>query len=310
MIAIICSLLLIGTAFAHSPDLNAHEHQLSAEQGHHDLHYDHEQFLGPAAAKEFDTLTSDEAKRRLKLMLPKIDKDNNGSLTIDELKTHIEYMSHRYVEEDAKRCWSMHTRYIIDGNFNWTGYMQSYFGTQDPKEIKDPQYQKLYRKDKRRWRMADGNQDDVLDLVEFRCFVHPESCPHTKILRVDETLDDMDRNKDDYVTFDEYILSTFPVKEDDLKAMPEWMQYELNVFQTWRDKNNDTKMDRNEIREWLMPSDYDSGLAEARHLLALADDDKDGVLSYDEIVGHHEVFVGSQATNYGNQLKKHDPTEL
>jgi hypothetical protein len=33
-------------------------------------------------------------------------------------------------------------------------------------------------------------------------------------------------------------------------------------------------------------------------------------LTIEEILNHYDVFVGSQATDYGEQLQKHDPSEL
>lgn len=44
---------------------------------------------------------------------------------------------------------------------------------------------------------------------------------------------------------------------------------------------------------------------EARHLISSADNNKDSKLSEDEIVEHHETFVGSEATDYGRALPKH-----
>lgn len=45
---------------------------------------------------------------------------------------------------------------------------------------------------------------------------------------------------------------------------------------------------------------------ESRHLLSTADDNKDGKLSEEEIVNNHETFVGSEATDYGRALPKHE----
>ena len=45
---------------------------------------------------------------------------------------------------------------------------------------------------------------------------------------------------------------------------------------------------------------------EARRMLSAADDNKDGKLSEEEIVKNHETFVGSEATDYGRALPKHD----
>lgn len=41
---------------------------------------------------------------------------------------------------------------------------------------------------------------------------------------------------------------------------------------------------------------------EVDHLFAAADDNHDDVLSFDEIINHHDVFVGSEASDYGNDL--------
>ncbi len=42
---------------------------------------------------------------------------------------------------------------------------------------------------------------------------------------------------------------------------------------------------------------------EAQHLITSADDDNDGRLSVQEIIDSHEVFVGSEATHFGEQLR-------
>lgn len=41
---------------------------------------------------------------------------------------------------------------------------------------------------------------------------------------------------------------------------------------------------------------------EVNHLFAAADADQDDRLSYDEILENHDLFVGSEATNYGDHL--------
>jgi hypothetical protein len=41
---------------------------------------------------------------------------------------------------------------------------------------------------------------------------------------------------------------------------------------------------------------------EVIHLFASSDDDHDDLLTFDEILDHHEIFVGSEATDYGDHL--------
>ena len=111
---------------------------------------------------------------------------------------------------------------------------------------------------------------------------------------------------------------------------PEWVKTEREQFAEFRDKNHDGRMDPTETRDWILPSDYDHAEAEARHLLYESDRDKvppcrrrasltlinravinggvlqDGKLSKEEIVEKYDLFVGSQATDFGEALVRHD----
>lgn len=49
--------------------------------------------------------------------------------------------------------------------------------------------------------------------------------------------------------------------------------------------------------------DRDIANDEVDHLFAASDDDHDNRLSFDEILEHHDVFVGSEATDYGDHLQ-------
>lgn len=55
---------------------------------------------------------------------------------------------------------------------------------------------------------------------------------------------------------------------------PEWVKTERETFKTVRDKNGDGKMDLEEVKNWIMPPDYDHSEAETRHLIHESDSDK------------------------------------
>lgn len=38
------------------------------------------------------------------------------------------------------------------------------------------------------------------------------------------------------------------------------------------------------------------------HLFAECDDNDDNTLSFDEVLDHYDIFVGSEATDYGDHL--------
>jgi Ca2+-binding EF-hand superfamily protein len=55
---------------------------------------------------------------------------------------------------------------------------------------------------------------------------------------------------------------------------PEWVKHERQQFGTFRDKNNDGFMDKEEVQEWILPADYDHSEAEAKHLIFESDADR------------------------------------
>ncbi|KAK7815021.1 hypothetical protein U0070_024364 [Myodes glareolus] len=88
---------------------------------------------------------------------------------------------------------------------------------------------------------------------------------------------------------------------------PDWVLSEREQFNDFRDLNKDGKLDKDEIRHWILPQDYDHAQAEARHLVYESDKNKDEKLTKEEILDNWNMFVGSQATNYGEDLtKNHD----
>ena len=55
---------------------------------------------------------------------------------------------------------------------------------------------------------------------------------------------------------------------------PAWVQTEREQFRDFRDLNKDGKLDKDEIRHWILPQDYDHAQAEARHLVYESDKNK------------------------------------
>ena len=75
--------------------------------------------------------------------------------------------------------------------------------------------------------------------------------------------------------------------------------YEDEQFKNY-DKNGDGKLDDAEMVDWVLPTNHEAASEEADHLIDIADLNKDEKLSEQEVVEHHEDFVGSQATNFGS----------
>uniref|UniRef100_A0A5F7ZW62 Reticulocalbin 1 n=1 Tax=Macaca mulatta TaxID=9544 RepID=A0A5F7ZW62_MACMU len=166
-------------------------------------------------------------------------------------------------------------------------------------------FKKMLPRDERRFKAADLDGDLTATREEFTAFLHPEEFEHMKEIVVLETLEDIDKNGDGFVDQDEYIADMFSHEENGPE--PDWVLSEREQFNEFRDLNKDGKLDKDEIRHWILPQDYDHAQAEARHLVYESDKNKDEKLTKEEILENWNMFVGSQATNYGEDLtKNHD----
>jgi len=114
----------------HDPLEHDSLHGKHFEGGEHNTQYDHEAFLGADEAKKFDELTPEESKRRLGLIVDRIDEDKNGFITLAELKNWIKYTQRRYIDEDVGRLWRQHNP---DKNetISWEAYRKSVYGFMD-----------------------------------------------------------------------------------------------------------------------------------------------------------------------------------
>merc|ERR1712050_375191 len=137
-------------------------------------------------------------------------------------------------------------------------------------------------RDSRRWSMADLDHSGELDIQEFAAFLHPEDAEHMRDIVVQETLEDIDKDGDGHVNIDEYIGDMY------------------------RDTDGNGLMDLEEVKAWIIPPDFDHSEAEAKHLIFESDQDQDNMLTKEEILDKYDLFVGSQATDFGEALTRHD----
>uniref|UniRef100_A0A8C3NHG6 EF-hand domain-containing protein n=3 Tax=Passeriformes TaxID=9126 RepID=A0A8C3NHG6_GEOPR len=267
--------------------------------------YDHDAFLGADEAKSFDQLTPEESKERLGKIVGKIDEDGDGFVTVEELKAWIKFAQKRWIYEDVERQWKGHDL-NEDGLVSWEEYKNATYGyiLDDPDPDDGFNYKQMMVRDERRFKMADKDGDLAATKEEFTAFLHPEEYDYMKDIVVQETMEDIDKNGDGFIDLEEYIGDMY--SQDGDADEPEWVKTEREQFVEFRDKNRDGKMDKEETKDWILPSDYDHAEAEARHLVYESDQDKDGKLTREEIVDKSDLFVGSQATDFGEALVRHD----
>lgn len=306
-VALIVMLLISGIASSPTSDSKkggrVYDKDLSDvkhhdDDGKHNPEYDREAFLGKEESKKFNDLTPAESKDKLSKIVDKIDENADAHVTFEELKKWISYISKRYLTKDTDEQWKEYE--AEDGKITWANYMKKTFGDE-----LDSQDKESMVKDERRWKTADEDGDGFLSKDELTSFLHPEEFPRMRDVVAQESLHDIDENKDGAIDLEEYISDMWKPTETE-KEEPDWVTRERTTFKNIRDKNHDNVLDHEEIKEWVMPNNYDHVDAEAKHLINHADEDKDGILSKEEILNKYDVFVGSQATDFGDALSRHE----
>lgn len=268
--------------------------------GEHRTEFDHEAILGSVKdAEEFDHLSPEESKRRLKILLVKMDTNKDEMIDRKELHTWI-LRSFKMLSEEESNERFEDADENEDGKVTWEEYKADSYGIEDDSGeeniIQTSEEDTLIKNDKVMFEAADRNKDGVLTRTEFIWFTHPEEFPEMLPFILQNTLDDKDTDKNGVIDFQEFL------GERAKSHTKEWLLAEKEKFDHEYDKDGDGLLNASEILSWVVPSNEDIATEEMNHLFAATDDDHNNLLSFSEILNNHETFVGSEATDFGEHL--------
>ncbi|KAJ8305276.1 hypothetical protein KUTeg_015821 [Tegillarca granosa] len=270
-----------------------HGHQKHFEHGEHNPHHDHEAILGSSKEEEeFEELPPEEAKKRLGILAVRMDVNQDGVVNMEELTDWIVNSFRKLDEEDISREMEDQDK-DGDGLISWEEYMisQAYDTVHDDEEEQES-YKTMKEEDELRFKAADLNKDGKLDKEEFMAFSHPYNYDHMYESEMRIKLNAVDKDKDGKVSIEEFLSDV---------GGDEGERYKFEDY----DKNKDGNLDSEEMKPWLMAdNNHEAAVEEAKHLFSLLGKVKpeDLHMSIQEIMDHHEEFVGSSATDYGNVL--------
>ncbi|CAJ0922062.1 unnamed protein product, partial [Mesorhabditis belari] len=257
-----------------------HHHHVDGESD--DI--DHQAILGSKhQAEEFDQLSPEESQARLKILAKKMDKNGDGYVDEEELTNWIQNSMKSLDDEEAIERMK---EIDVDGDnkVSWDEYAADSFPETDITKL-DADDRKLLDEDKKYFAVADQDGDGKLNEEELKAFPQPRELStyaQNGAIDLKEFLGDMHE-----------------------QPQSEWHAVEKERFANEYDADKDGVLKGEEIRKWLIPDLYQVAVQEAKHLIEVADGDKDGKLSIDEIVSNYKTFVGSEATNYGEDLRKY-----
>lgn len=301
-------LLSCASAAVHGHDINNLERESDGSyrprdydhygDSGHNSEFDHEAILGSVKeAEKFDKLSPAEAKERLAKLLPLMDLNGDQQIDRMELKKWILNSFVNLAREEAKER-LQEADEDNDGVLSWPEYLHL-FGVDTEDEVAPDDTGDTgmtLQEEKAMWAVADVDNNGRLDLEEFEVFSNPEDHEQMHQFLINQTLREKDTNNDGIINFTEYIGDR-GVQQD-----KEWLVSEKDKFDNDLDLNRDGVIDLNEVHKWIIPDNDEIAIEEVDHLMATADENHDELLSYDEILDNQHVFVGSEATDYGNDL--------
>jgi len=165
------------------------------------------------------------------------------------------------------------------------------------------EYNKMYNRDKARFDAADIDGDEKLTETEFVLFKNPLKDEAVKTAVIAECLNAVDTDKDGKINLQEYLNDWHvpPNKNDE-----DFIELETDRFNDEYDRNKDGFLTGDELLFWLSPDNTEIAIDEAEHLIDMCDEDEDEKLTPEEIVENHDLWVDSDATEYGAQLRHYD----
>ncbi|XP_043933398.1 reticulocalbin-2 [Protopterus annectens] len=289
----------------------AHKHSHLSEEhyvdGEHNADYDREAlFGGEEEAEEFTKLSPEEQQERLKVIVKKIDADSDGFLSEEELTEWIQQSFRHYAVEDTRQQFPDYD-VDSDGVITWEEYnIQMYDRIIDfdantvLEDEEEESFRQLHLRDKKRFDNADIGGIPGLSIEEFLAFEHPEEVDYMEDYVIQEALEEHDKDGDGFVSLNEF-LGDYR-RDPGAKEDPEWIIVEIDRFENDYDANGDGKLDRKELLSWVIPNNKDVALDEATHLIEEMDLNGDRKLTVDEILYSQDLFLNSEATDYGRQL--------
>ncbi|XP_066557934.1 reticulocalbin-2 isoform X2 [Amia ocellicauda] len=296
---------LIWALFALCPvsteqDLNDHH-----VDGKHNPEHDANILLGRKDPDEVGELSPAEQKRRLAVIVKKIDSNSDGFLTEGEIILWIKQVYKGYALEDVKERLPELDK-DGDGAVSWDEYnvfLHGHVIEVDENTVReDPEEESiriLHLKYKKRFNHADADGNSGLNLTELLAFLHPSEVDHMADYAIEDIRKDFDQDNDGFISLNEFLGD---VRSPDGENRTQWEIYETVRFKSLYDMDGDGKLNNDEQLLWVAPNSFGTAREEAFQLIKEMDSNGDGKLSEAEIMANQQIFVQSEVTDYGRQL--------
>ena len=259
--------------------------------------------IDPAAPNPHTTgkkMSAKELKKlhkELKKMVKKIDASSDGHLTLDEIKDHMNAGVRNRIAADDKRIMAEgkkkvpkeHKSKDRDGDGHLS--RDEVFAHQDHNDLDGYEDHKRHVFD-----LADRDGDGKLSQDEYLVYLHPEMSEHKheyNSMMSQQHLDKVDKDKDGAITWAEHWHDVIDGHDFSEAQREDLDETERELFKK-HDGDGDGKLTKAELHDLLFPdlASIDFVGPQASHMHDMADEDRDGKLSWAEMKKHAEMLVG------------------
>ncbi|XP_046381232.2 45 kDa calcium-binding protein-like [Haliotis rufescens] len=281
--------------------------------GHINKEYHKELFLGNH--EQFEKDGEDSTAKLLDIFF-RVDSDKDGHLSEAEMEAWIMQKMDEHFDEALQENEEIFKHLDPDGNglVHWKEYYTHFLlakgyddvrakkHVQDYDEIElDSDAKEELVRYKFRWTDADLDPaDNQLNKTEFLGFRHPEQSDKTISTMVSSIMNSMDSNEDGWLSLSEFIaLPPGEVEGDDFREMDiHWQEERKAEFSDAIDQDKNGHVTAMELKAYLDPRNPVQALMESRNLISLMDEDKDKMVSKDEMLKHKDIFISSKVVDF------------
>lgn len=210
---------------------------LSSHSQPHDDEKLHESQIPPPS----DQPSPDQVKAELAKLFANADSNEDGKLTIKEVKKWVDAIHDEVIQENVNRQWAYYEPRVQEVHswneykpveeevLNWDDYRNKTYPDallNDPNtpEEQRQSWKNMLLRSERRWHLADQNNDSILIKKEFKDFIHPEEATNESVqsVLVQEALEDMDSDNNELISMDEYMDHLIAGTPEHDRADSEW----------------------------------------------------------------------------------------
>lgn len=282
--------------------------------GHLNKKFRWEVILGRRDALE--VLKKKNPEKLLTRIFYRVDADNDGQLTMQELSKWISSKVNEHLDRAIKSnfyifmeldkdhngvvSWSeYHSRFLLERGLD-EKYVKNH--SEKHKDLSRPVREEILL-DQASFYEAAHTDVEGLNIDEFLSFRHPEHSHATLLNMVQDIFDKLDINGDDILTLQEFVSVSQDETSPNLKVPQAiWETERMQEFQNVIDLDKNGKVTRRELVMYTDPRNPAHAVSEAKSLVKSADTDGNGKLSLGEVLSHIDLFIGSKMVDIAKKF--------